>query len=43
MVKPFHIDLKKKMKFIAKLRPIGTEFRDASDERANIMTDARTL
>ena len=38
MVKSFHHDLKGKMKIIRKPRPIGNEFKNASDARTNIVT-----
>ena len=37
MVKSFHHDLKGKMKLIWKPRPIGNEFKNASDARTNIV------
>ena len=43
MVKPFYHDLKRKMKITHNLRPIGSDFKNASDIRANIATNARPL
>ena len=43
MVKPLHHDLKRKMKITCNLRPIGSEFKYASDTKANFVTNAKTL
>ena len=43
MVKPFSHDLKRKMKNTCSPMPTGNEFKNASDARDNIVTNARTL
>ena len=43
MVKPFDHDLKRKMKIACNPRPIDSEFKNASDTRANIVTNTRTV
>ena len=43
MVKPFYYDLKRKMKIMHNPRLIGSVFNNASDARANIVENARTL
>ena len=43
MVKPFYYDLKMKMKITGNPRPMGSEFKNASDKRANIVKNAGTL
>ena len=43
MVKNFHHVLIRKIKPIQKPTPIGTEFINASEAGANIVTNARTL
>ena len=43
IIKPFYHDLKRKMKITCNPKHIGIAFKNASDTRANIVTNARTL
>ena len=43
MIKPFYHDLKRKMKITCNPKHIGIAFKNVSDTRANIVTNARTL
>ena len=43
MVEPVYHDLKRKMKITCNSKPTGSEFKNASDTRASVVTNARTL
>ena len=43
MVNTFYHEIKRKMKITCNPRPIDSEFKNASDPRANVVINTRTL